>query len=75
MNSFKTYRDLDVWNVGMEAVESIYKATSTFPDTEKFGMTSQMRRAVISIPANIAEGYGRSHRKEYIHPRTPTDGE
>ena len=51
----------------MEAVELIYKATSTFPDTEKFGMTSQMRRAVISIPANIAEGYGRSHRKEYIH--------
>jgi four helix bundle protein len=67
METYKTYRNLDVWNVGMEAVELTYKATSNFPDTEKFGMVSQMRRAVVSIPANIAEGYGRSHRKEYIH--------
>ena len=50
----------------MDLVDSIYSLTSKFASDEKFGLTSQLRRAAVSIPSNIAEGYGRSHRKEYI---------
>jgi len=50
----------------MELVTEIYKFTSTFPREEAFGLTSQMRRSVISIPSNIAEGYTRKHKQEYI---------
>ncbi|MBI3420212.1 MAG: four helix bundle protein [Proteobacteria bacterium] len=60
------YKDLDVWKLSFELAEVIYKATENFPKHETYGMSSQMRRAAISIPSNIAEGWGRS-RKEYIH--------
>ncbi len=62
-----TYRDLEAWQKGMELVEGLYRLSADFPGEEKFGLTSQLRRAVVSVPANIAEGYGRSHRGDYLH--------
>ncbi|WP_316929379.1 four helix bundle protein [Flavobacterium limnosediminis] len=54
-----------VWKKSMLIVTSIYKLTSQFPDDEKFGLTSQIKRSAVSIPSNIAEGYGRNYRKDY----------
>ncbi|MBE9038247.1 four helix bundle protein [aff. Roholtiella sp. LEGE 12411] len=62
----QSYRDLKVWQEAMNLAESCYKITKSFPKEEIYGMTSQIRRAVVSIPANIAEGYGRRTRGEYI---------
>ena len=56
----KTFRDLLIWQRAMDFVVLIYKCTDSFPDTEKFGLVSQLRRAAISLPSNIAEGYGRN---------------
>jgi len=61
------YRDLEVWQKGMDLVVSVYHLTADFPPQEKFGITSQIQRAAVSIPANIAEGYGRTHRGDYLH--------
>ena len=61
------HKDLDVWKKCMDLVEVIYKLTLKFPDAEKFGLTSQMRRAAVSIPSNIAEGAARKGDKELIH--------
>lgn len=61
----RSYKDLIVWQRGMELVNEIYRLTSLFPKSELFGITGQMRRAVISIPSNIAEGYGRKSMKQY----------
>jgi four helix bundle protein len=61
----QTYRDLEVWQKSMELVEECYRLTKHFPQDELFGLTSQLRRAVVSIPANIAEGHGRLHRADY----------
>ncbi len=60
-----SYRDLDVWKKSINLVVLIYKQTELFPKNELYGLTSQIRRAAVSIPSNIAEGYYRSHRKEY----------
>ena len=60
------YRDLDVWNESMSLAADIYEMTRTFPREEMFGMTSQMRRASVSVAANIAEGYGRQQTKPFI---------
>ena len=65
--TIKTYRDLEVWNKAMDLVEQVYRLTSSFPTDERFGLSSQIRRAAVSVPANIAEGHGRLHRKEYVH--------
>jgi len=54
-----SYRDLEIWLVGMDVAEAIYKLTADFPSNERYGLTSQMRRAAVSIPSNIAEGWGR----------------
>jgi len=61
------YRNLKVWQKAMDCTEAVYKATKSFPKEEAFGLVSQMRRSVISIAANIAEGSGRNHSKEFIH--------
>jgi four helix bundle protein len=63
----KAYRKLQAWQKAMEVVDEVYRLTSVFPADERFGLTSQMRRCAVSVPSNIAEGYGRDHRKEYIH--------
>ncbi len=62
-----THKELDVWKLGMNLVEKIYKITNTFPSSEQFGLISQMRRAAVSIPSNIAEGAARNSSKENIH--------
>lgn len=61
------YRDLEVWRAAMDLAEQCYVATRKFPKEELFGMTSQIRRAAASIPANIAEGHGRTHTKEFLN--------
>ena len=61
-----SYRELKVWQMGMKIAAEVYILTRDFPKSELYGMTSQIRRAASSIPANIAEGYGRQYRKEYI---------
>ncbi|HEY1422754.1 MAG TPA: four helix bundle protein [Candidatus Acidoferrum sp.] len=63
----KTYRDLQVWQKAMDLVENCYQVSRSLPKDELFGLTSQIRRAAVSVPANIAEGFGRWHRKEYVH--------
>src|SRR5256885_15591032 len=63
--SIKSFRDLRVWQQGMELVEAIYLISSSFPKEELYGLTSQIRRAGASIPANIAEGCGRNGDVEF----------
>ena len=62
----QSYRDLRVWQEGMALAEACYRLTKDFPREEAFGMTSQIRRAAASVPANIAEGYGRDSTGEYV---------
>ena len=62
----RSHKDLTVYKESMNLVEEIYKITSTFPKEERYGLTSQMRRAVVSIVSNIAEGSARKNTKEYI---------
>lgn len=61
----RDFRDLKIWKLGMSIVMDIYHLTKSFPKDELFGLTSQMRRAAVSIPSNIAEGFNRYHTKEY----------
>src|SRR3990167_2659837 len=61
-----SYKDLIVWQKAMELVEKVYGLTGEFPKEETFGLVSQMRRAAVSIPSNIAEGRTRSYKKEYV---------
>ena len=65
--AIQSFRDLEVWKVAMDLAAECYKVTKTFPKDELFGMTSQIRRAAASIPANIAEGQGRDHTKEFLN--------
>ncbi len=62
----ESFKDLIVWQKGIELVNEIYKVTKPFPKEEMYGLSSQIRRAAISIPANIAEGWGRGTTKNYI---------
>lgn len=62
----KSHKDLDVWKKSMTLVENIYKITSEFPTNKTYGLTSQLKRASISIPSNIAEGAARKGNKEFI---------
>jgi four helix bundle protein len=61
----KSYKDLIIWQRSMDLVELIYRITEVFPAKENFGLISQMRRAAVSIPSNIAEGYGRQSTGSY----------
>jgi len=61
----KDYKDLIVWQKGIEIVDKIYPMTNSFPKDELYGLVSQMRKAAVSIPSNIAEGFNRFHNKEY----------
>jgi four helix bundle protein len=65
-NAISSYRDLKVWQEGMTLAQTCYELTRTFPREEAFGMTSQIRRSAASVPANIAEGYGRDSKGEYV---------
>jgi four helix bundle protein len=61
----KNYRDLDVWKKGLNIVDKIYQLTQKFPCGERYGLAAQIQRAAVSIPSNIAEGFGRHYKKEY----------
>jgi len=60
------FRTLEVWKRSYDLTLEIYRLTKTFPKEEAYGLTSQMQRAAVSVTANIAEGYERNHRKEYL---------
>ena len=63
----QSYQELEVWKVAMDLAAECYRVTKAFPKDEMFGMTSQIRRSASSIPANIAEGQGREHTKEFLN--------
>jgi four helix bundle protein len=63
----KNFRDLDVWHLGVELAETVYRVTARFPKSELFALSSQMRRAAVSIPSNIAEGRARESSREFLH--------
>jgi four helix bundle protein len=60
------FKDLVVWQRAIQLTVAVYKLTSSFPDSERFGLTNQLRRASVSVASNIAEGYGRSTKGEYL---------
>ncbi|MBI4748145.1 MAG: four helix bundle protein [Acidobacteria bacterium] len=63
----QNFRDLRVWQIGMDLVEQIYRLTEGFPSREMYGLTDQLRRAAVSIPSNIAEGHTRESSKEFLY--------
>ena len=65
-SSIESYRDLQVWQRGVDLTERIYQATQPFPPDERFGLVAQLRRAAVSIPSNIAEGWERMSTAEFI---------
>jgi len=72
--SEKSYRDLLAWQKAMDLVEGVYRATIAWPKDELYGLTNQVRRAVVSVPANVAEGQGRASLKEFLHHLSIADG-
>jgi four helix bundle protein len=64
--SVESYRDLHVWQKAMDFVVDCYQVCNRFPKSETYGLSSQLQRSAVSIPANIAEGAGRGHTKEYV---------
>ena len=74
MNTIKSYRDLEVWKKSIELVEQIYLASKNFPREERFGLTSQVRRAAVSVPSNIAEGAARTGTGEYLQSLSVASG-
>ena len=61
----RSFRDLEVWKLGMRTVVDVYKATASFSRDELYGLVSQLRKAAVSIPSNVAEGFNRRHNSEY----------
>ena len=66
MGNINSYKDLKIWQKGIELVEIIYKVTISFPQNEQYGLTSQVRRSSVSIPSNIAEGWGRGYNANFL---------
>lgn len=64
-SKYKTFKDLLIWQKGMDLTEMVYHLTSKMPETEKFGLISQARRSACSVPLNIAEGYGRKSKLSF----------
>jgi len=64
-SKIRNFRDLEVWQLGTKIVLQVYQITRAFPREERYGLTSQMRRAAVSIPSNIAEGFNRYNNREY----------
>ena len=67
MSEIKTYQDLEVWQRAIELVKETYRLCKKLPEEELYSLSDQMRRTAVSIPSNIAEGYGRSGSKDYPH--------
>lgn len=63
----KSFRDLRVWQAAMELTLAIYEITNGFPSEERYGLTSQLRRAAVSVPSNLAEGHTREGTREYLY--------
>jgi four helix bundle protein len=63
----KPHKKLDLWNTAMELAVTIYQVTDSFPREERYSLTDQIRRAVSSVPSNVAEGAGRQTKKEFIN--------
>ncbi len=63
----KPHKKLDLWNAGMDLAVTVYQVTDSFPREERYGLINQVRRAVVSIPSNVAEGAGRQTKKEFIN--------
>jgi four helix bundle protein len=66
MTDLRTHRDLDVWKLSIDWVEAVYRCSATWPSDERFGLTSQVRRAAVCVAANIVEGAGRRGTGEFI---------
>jgi len=66
-SKIKSYRDLRVWQSGVDLVTEIYRETQSFPPQEIYGLTNQLRRAAVSVPSNIAEGHAREHTREFLN--------
>ena len=66
MSNINSYKDLKIWQKGIELVEVIYKISVSFPQNEQYGLTSQIRRSSVSVPSNIAEGWGRSYNNNFL---------
>jgi four helix bundle protein len=67
MNRISSFRELKIWQIGIEVSEQVYRLTQAFPQQERYGLSSQMQRAAVSIPSNIAEGHARDSTKEYLY--------
>ncbi len=65
VEKIRSFRNLELWKLGKEIVLDVYRVTGEFPKEEMYGLVSQMRRAAISIPSNVAEGFNRKHNPEY----------
>jgi four helix bundle protein len=66
-NPIRSFQDLIAWQQARALVKATYLATQAFPKEETYGLTQQIRRAAVSVPSNIAEGYGRGSRRDYVH--------
>ncbi len=64
--AIKSYGDLEVWQRGVALAEEVYRLTRAFPPTERYGLAAQMQRAAVSVPSNIAEGWGRGSRADFL---------